>query len=220
MTSTHGDALDGRHATTPSERLAALVAEAGMDAEPDDALVTALADLASLGAGDPPVPSPELAALLEASDRAANVSARRRPRSRRARIAIVTLTAAACLSGVGMAAAATTNEGLRHSIGHTVAVFVGAVTGTGRGVPAPVGGASGTPAPEASRLIVRPTAPGSGLWRAVPSGPHGTSPAGVETGPSRPGIIAQPTQDPMAAAPGRPATLPPTTARPTGPGSG
>lgn len=215
MTSTQRDPLDSGDAAQ-TERLAALLAEAGIDAAPGDTLVSVLTDLASLGAGAAPAPSPELAALLEASDRAA----RRRPASRRARIAIVTLTAAACLSGVGMAAAATTNEGFRHSIGHTFAVIVGTVTGARRELPRPADGAPGAPAPGASSTTIPPTTPGAPVWRTVPSGtPHNSSPAGTGAAPSQPGIIAQRTQGPTSTAPERTATPPSTLARPSEPGS-
>ncbi|HEX2856385.1 MAG TPA: hypothetical protein VHO26_02745 [Propionibacteriaceae bacterium] len=146
-------------------RFEALLAESGVDL--DDGLVSALADLESLGSGNPPVPSPTLRDLLEASD-AASLAPRRRPGRRRARVAIATLTVAACLSGAGVAAAAAGSAGFRHSVGRTFAVVVAGLEGAGTAVrpthdqvPTQAGGTSAPAAPWSTPARLLPPDPTS-----------------------------------------------------------
>lgn len=109
-------------------RFEALLADSGIDPGRDAVLLSALADLEALGAGEPPTPSPALRDLLEASDAHRRAPGPRPPRSRRMRVAITTITVAACLSGAGVAAAAAGNQGFRQSVGHSIATVVNAFT--------------------------------------------------------------------------------------------
>lgn len=222
---THDDDRRGADAAGRDQRLEALLAESGIDAAPGDALVSALAELAAVGTGEPPVPSPELAALLDQAPDAHLAPARRRPRSRRARTAIATVTAAACLSGVGVAAAAAGSPAFRHSVGHTFSAIVRTLTASRHEAPVPPGTVtrtSGAPAPtsgEASRIGVVPVTPDVVAPHPTPSGtPQDRGSAGQATPPPQPpatpGRDAQP---PTAVPPAHTPTAPPATGHPTDP---
>ena len=178
-----------------AERLEALLGESGLDPAVEAGLVAALAELQEFGTGEPSAPRPELAALLQQSDRAGSAPVRRRSAARRARVVIVGVTVVACASGLGVAAAAAADQGFRHSVGHTFAVVVGAVSGTrhtrhhpGDGLRA---GATGSaPSPEPVRVTARfvPShVPDSPTPSAVT--PHSWSPSVRDTTPAQPGIV-------------------------------
>ena len=213
-----------------NQRINALLSESGVDTCPADPLVSVLVALAATGAGEAPDPSPELAALLETPPPTNRAHAPRRSGSHRVRGVVVSLTVAACLSGVGVAAAAATNEGFRHSVGHTFSVIVGSITGTRHqsrsplGVDPRTGGRPGSPA-------VSPTTnlPTTGVT-VVPVTPPSRSPGSFGSAARsvalNPPAIApgQGARQPTPGAPGfvpttpRPTThpsTPPTTAMPT-----
>ena len=220
---THDEERRETGATGRDERFDALLAESGVDAAPGDALVSALAELAAIGSGEPPAPSPELAGLLATTPVAHHALARRRPTSRRAGVAIATLTAAACLSGIGVAAAAVGNPGFRHSVGQTFSVIVSTLTGARHEPPAPRGtGArlSGSPSPEspgASRTIVLPTSGATAVPVPPPSGtPQGRATARQDV-TATPPVIApgRGVEAPTPVAPGSAATSFRSTLHPT-----
>ncbi|MDA8438223.1 MAG: hypothetical protein M0Z51_05080 [Propionibacterium sp.] len=199
---THDDDRRETGATGRDERFDALLAESGIAAEPGDALVRALAELAAVGADEPPAPSPDLSRLLAPDPVASHSAARRRRTTRRTRITIATITAAACLSGIGVAAAAAGNMGFRHSLGHTFSVIVSTLTGTRHEAPGPLGndplhpGSPSPQTPEAARTIILPSAGGTAAPAPPPSGTpqgHATSGRSVTAIPSviLPGRAAQ-----------------------------
>lgn len=186
-------------------RWQALLTESGVDADPDDGLLGALSDLASLGADEPPEPSPDLVPLLARPSGDAPRLGGRRPVSRRARVAVASVAAAVCLSGMGAAAAAAVSEGFRHSVGHTFAVVVGGWEGarpevrpTHDEVPAEADGTTAPAAPGSTPALLLPPDPTSAA-RTQP----GHQPSVSVPFPSASGI---PRVDPNPAG-----SLPPTT---------
>jgi len=160
--------------------------------EESDLLRPVLLELRALGTGEPPVPSPEVAALL-VPDTTNVIPFDAAPR--RARRAAFTVLAVAATLGAGTAAAAATDEGFRAGLQNTVATIVTAFT-TGPqpspAVPSVATSASPTPSPAASG--------GPGSSTAVPPALQDTPPNTIPHGiPSwlTPGTEASPT-DPAA----------------------
>ncbi|QHK20233.1 hypothetical protein GU243_11370 [Pseudarthrobacter psychrotolerans] len=160
--------------------------------EESDLLRPVLLELRALGTGEPPVPSPEVAAFLVPG--ASNV-VRLDAAPRRVRRAAFTVLAVAATLGAGTAAAAATDEGFRAGLHDTVATIVTALT-TGPqpspAVPSVATSGSPTPSPAASG------GPGSStvVPPAVPGTPPGTIPHGIPSWLT-PGPEASPT-DPAA----------------------
>lgn len=160
--------------------------------EESDLLRPVLLELLALGTGEPPVPSPEVAALLVPG--ASNV-VRLDAAPRRARRAAFTVLAVAATLGAGTAAAAATDEGFRAGLQNTVATIVTALTTGPQPSPAiPSVATSGSPKPSPA------ASGGPGSSTAVPPAVPGTPPATIPHGiPSwlTPGTEASPT-DPAA----------------------
>lgn len=170
--------------------LSSLFTEVGLDTAQPDALLQSLADVAELGAGEPPAPNAELAALLGGSSGLATVHSlpsrramraseealearRHRARSRRG-VAVVTALSVAGVLVAGTAAAAATDPGFRHAARITIVGAVGHLTGhSQQAVPA-------KPAP-AHHPVVPPASP---MSTVVPSVPSVSSPAAPSSAPS------------------------------------
>ncbi|WP_066520996.1 hypothetical protein [Curtobacterium ammoniigenes] len=170
--------------------LSSLFAEVGLDPAQPDALLQSLADIADLGAGDPPVPNAELAALLAGSSAQATVhvlpsrrsvraseaaaaAQRRSARSRRG-VAAVTAVSLAGFLVAGTAAAAAADPQFRHAATSTIVGAVGRLTGHPQ--PAP----PGRPAP-GQHPVVSPVTPGS---TALPPAPVAPTPEAPSSAPS------------------------------------
>jgi hypothetical protein len=159
--------------------------------EESDLLRTVLLELRALGTGEPPVPSPEVAALLVPG--ASNV-VRLDAAPRRARRTAFTILAVAATLGAGTAAAAATDEGFRAGLQNTVATIVTALTTGPQPSPAPSVAPSGSPTPSPAAS----GGPGSStaVPPALPGTPPGTIPHGIPSWPT-PGTETSPT-DPAA----------------------
>jgi hypothetical protein len=163
--------------------------------EESDLLRPVLLELRALGTGEPPVPSPEVAALLVPG--ASNV-VRLDAAPRRARRAAFTVLAVAATLGAGTAAAAATDEGFRAGLQNTVATIVTALITGPQPSPAPSVATTDSPAPSST------ASGGPGSSTAVPPALPGTIPHGIPSWLT-PGTEASPT-DP--AAPGSDAPVP------------
>lgn len=155
--------------------------------EDSDLLRSVLLELRALGTGEPPVPSPEVAALLVPG--ASNV-VRLDAAPRRARRTAFTVLAVTATLGAGTAAAAATDEGFRAGLQNTVATIVTALTTGPRPSPAPSVATTDSPTPS------RAASGGPGSSTAVPPASPGTVPHGIPSWLA-PGTEASPT-DPAA----------------------
>jgi hypothetical protein len=150
-----------------------LLAEAGLDDAND--LRPLLLELRSLGAGAPPVPSAELAALMTAGP--VDLSARRRMRHRRLIVAAIAVAASV---GVGASAAAASPE-FRHTAQQAI-TFVLHSLAPGM-IHAP--GSPRIPAPAGTRAPATPGVPSGGA-KHTSSVPPSATPSPTRSGDPRP----------------------------------
>jgi hypothetical protein len=145
-------------------------------------LKAALLELRCLAGGPPPVPSATLAALMASAP--VRLDARRSGRHRRA---IVALAIAASI-GLGTAAAAAADPGLRENVQETLATLINTVTHGNSGQPAPArtpGPASpAAPAHTPDHPAPATDAPGRSGPGNAPSAAQGEGNPGLETRPS------------------------------------
>jgi hypothetical protein len=160
--------------------------------EESDALRPVLLQLRALRTGEPPVPSPEVAALL-VPDTTNVILLDAAPR--RSRRAVFTILAVTATLGAGTAAAAAVDEGFRTGLQNAVAtIFTALTTGTHPSPAVP----SVTPAPAVS-TAQPPAPPSSGNpspgTQVASAGVSGAPSTGPETIPSwlTPGSVLSPT---------------------------
>jgi len=157
-----------------------LLREAGKGDAPE--LKAALLELRCFAGGPPPVPSAALAALMASAP--VSLDARRSGRHRRA---IVALAIAASI-GLGTAAVAAADPGLRQNVQETLATLVSTVThgNSGRPAPARTPGPATPQAPAHTPDHPAPAtgAPGRSGQGNAPSSAQGEGNSGPETRPS------------------------------------
>jgi hypothetical protein len=145
-------------------------------------LKAALLELRCLAGGPPPVPSATLAALMASAP--VSLDARRSGRNRRA---IVALAMAASI-GLGTAAVAAADPGMRENVQETLATLIDTVTHGNSGQPAPArapGPASpAAPAHTPDHPAPATGAPGRSGQGNAPSAAQGEGNPGLETRPS------------------------------------
>ena len=149
--------------------------------EEADALRPVLLQLSALRIGEPPVPSPEVAAFM--APETTNVI-RLDAAPRRARRTTFTILAVAATLGAGTAAAAAADESFRTGLQNTVGTIITALT-TGTHPSPAVPSVTDSPAPAVP--TARPPAPPSSgnpspatqVPSAGVSAPPGTGPAGI-----------------------------------------
>jgi hypothetical protein len=167
--------------------------------EEADALRPVLLQLRALRTGAPPVPSPEVAALM-ARDTTNVIRLDTAPR--RARRTAFTILAVAATLGAGAAAAAAADEGFRTGLQNTIATIVTALTAgpnPSPAVPSVTPGDSPAPAQPTAPPSSGNPSPGAQIGSPAVSGPPGTGPEGIPSWLS-PGTIPSPT-DPAATHP-------------------
>jgi hypothetical protein len=159
-------------------------------------LKAALLELRCLAGGPPPVPSATLAALMASAP--VSLDARRSGRHRRA---IVTLAIAASI-GLGTAAVAAADPGMRENVQETLTTLINTVTHGNSGQPAPARTPGGPASPEAPADTPDDPAPATGVpgrsgQGNAPSTAQGEGNAlSTAQGEGNPGLETRPSPNP------------------------